>query len=56
MQRRQFLVRVLATGAAAFGVAAATGTPAIGATRSDATTRLSSAESWLLSTGRRALG
>lgn len=53
MDRRQFLVGVLATGAAAVGAAALRGTPALGSTGT--TSALSSAEQFLLGTARRAV-
>jgi len=56
MDRRQFLVGVLATGAAAtVGATALRGTPALGATASGSTGgAMSSAEQFLLGTARRA--
>jgi hypothetical protein len=53
MNRRQFLRGVVATGVVAVGASAVAVQSAQGATP---TKRLSSTESWLLSTGRRALG
>ena len=52
IDRRQFLRGVIATGVVAVGVSAVSTTVA---TASSGST-LGSAESWLLSTGRRALG
>ena len=53
MERRQFLTRVLATGVGAIGVATLGGVPALGAAQGS--TKVSAAEQWLLTTGRRAL-
>lgn len=55
MDRRQFLVRVVATGAAAVGAGALRGTPALASTGSRPTSAPSSAGQFLLGTARRAL-
>ena len=55
MDRRRFLVGVLATGAAAVGAAPFRSTPALAAKSSGSTRTLPSAERFLLSTARRAL-
>jgi len=55
MDRRQFLVRAVATGAVAVGAGALRGTPALAATGSGSTGARSSAERFLLGTARRAL-
>jgi len=55
MDRRQFLVGVLATGAATAGATALRGSPALGATRTGSTSAQASAAHFLLGTGRRAL-
>ncbi len=56
MDRRQFLVRVVATGAATVGAAALSGTPAFASTGSGSTSASSSsAAQFLLGTARRKL-
>jgi hypothetical protein len=55
MDRRQFLVRALATGAAAVGASTLRGTPALAAAGSGSMGARTSAERFLLRSGRRAL-
>lgn len=55
MDRRQFLVRVVTTGAAAVGVAALNGSPALASTKSGSARTQPSTAQFLLGTGRRAL-
>jgi hypothetical protein len=56
IDRRQFIQGVLAAGVVAVGAGAIAAPPAQGATLARAGTALGSAESFLLATGRRALG
>lgn len=55
MDRRQFLVRAIATGTVAVGAVALRDTPALASTGHGSTTARSSAEKFLLGTARRAL-
>ena len=57
IDRRQFIQGVLAAGVVAVGVGSVAAPPAQGATPSGSAAKpLGSTESWLLGTGRRALG
>jgi hypothetical protein len=56
LDRRQFIQGVLAAGVVAVGAGAVTAQPAQGATLARAGSDLSSTESFLLGTARRALG
>lgn len=56
IDRRKFLGGVLAAGVVAVGASAAGAGAASAAPLSGSTTRLGGTESWLLGTGRRALG
>jgi len=56
IDRRKFLGGVLAAGVVAVGASAVATATATASTPSGSTTTLGSAGSWLLSTGRRALG
>jgi hypothetical protein len=55
MDRRQFLVGVLATGAATVGAAALSGSPAMAANAAGKTKTQASAAQFLLGSARRAL-
>ena len=56
IDRRKFLGGVLAAGVVAIGTSAVGTGAASAAPQSGSASRLGSTESWLLSTGRRALG